>query len=385
MIAVDLGIDPVEIRRINALQPGDITANKDNITSCGLTECLEKVTKRTNWQRKRSKLGSNRGLGIACYVHPCGDNFGVVGSSAAFVHVQDDGTVVLIAGGTELGQGITTVICQIVAEELGLSLQDIRIAPTDTELCPHFVNCTGSKGTWTVGNAVKAAAADAKRQILELATEKLCAKVEELVMERREIYVKGNSVKRISFATLARDAINSGKPILGKGYHTIEGKLCDLETGEGLAPTYSFGVMVAEVEVNTETGQVKVIRTTMAGDVGFALNPMQVEGQFEGQIQAGLGQAIYEHRLTEKGRVLNPTFTDYRMPRSLDMPQVESIVVETVDPGGPFGAKECGEGPTGAVAPAIANAVYDAIGVRFKELPITPDKVIKALREKEAR
>ena len=122
-----------------------------------------------------------------------------------------------------------------------------------------------------------------------------------------------------------------------------------------------------------------------AGDVGFALNPMQVEGQFDGQIQAGLGQAIYEHRLTEKGMVLNPTFTDYRMPRSLDMPQVESIVVETVDPGGPFGAKECGEGPTGAVAPAIANAVYDAIGVRFKELPITPDKVIKALREKEAR
>jgi 4-hydroxybenzoyl-CoA reductase subunit alpha len=385
MIAVDLGLDPIEVRRRNALQPGDMTTNKSTVTSCALDECLQKVAEHSSWKEKRGKLSGNRGLGVACHAYPCGDSAVDRGSSAAFIHVHGDGTVTLVAGGAELGQGISTVMSQIVAEELGVDLEDIRITQPDTESCPYFVDSSASMGTITLGNAVKAAAADAKQQVLHLAAEKLGAKVEDIEMRQREVYVRDNPDKRISFAALARGSLyRDGKPILGKGLHTTEADFWNFETGEGeWIETYSFGAAVAEVEVDKETGRVKVLKATVAHDCGVALNPMLVEGQIEGQFQAGMGQAIYEERLMEKGHLLNPTFLDYRMPRSLDMPDVESILVETVDPRGPFGAKECGEGPQGAVAPAIANAVYDAIGVRINDLPITPEKVIKALRKKE--
>lgn len=385
MIAADLGLDPVEIRKRNALQSGDTIANKSTISTSGLTECLQKVVERTNWKERKGKLSKNRGLGIACYAHPTGP-MPTRMTGAAFVHVHPDGTVTLITGAPELGQGITTVMSQIVAEVLGLPLEDVRMSELDTEVCPFSCGTVGSIGTYTIGNAVKAAADDTRRQILQLAASTLGTKVKDLEMGQRAVYVKDNPEKRIPFSTLAGDAlVRDGKPILGKGQFTAECDPPNLETGEGnYTPNHSFGAVVAEVEVDRETGQVKVVRGTLAHDCGFALNPTLVEGQIEGQFQAGIGQAIYEERLVEKGRLLNPTFTDYRMPRSLDMPQVESIIVETVDPRGPFGAKECGEGPQGGVAPAIANAVYDAIGVRIRDLPITPAKVIRALKEKGA-
>jgi 4-hydroxybenzoyl-CoA reductase subunit alpha len=378
MIAADLGLDPVEIRKRNALQSGDITANKCKISTSGLAECLQKVTERTNWKERKGKLGNNRGLGIACYAHPTGPMPEGM-SASAFVHVHADGTVTLIVGATELGQGIATVMSQIVAEVLGLPLEDVRMSQLDTEVCPYAPGTMGSVGTYVIGSAVKLAADDARRQILQLAAKTLGARVEALEMAQRAVYVRDKPEKSLSFSTLFRDA----KPILGRGRFISECKPPNLETGEGTyTPNHSFGAVVAEVEVDRETGQVKVMKGTLAHDCGFALNPTLVEGQIEGQFQAGTGQAIYEERLMEKGYLLNPTFTDYRMPRSLDMPQVEAIIVETVDPKGPFGAKECGEGPQGGVAPAIANAVYDAIGVRIRDLPITPEKVLKALKEK---
>jgi 4-hydroxybenzoyl-CoA reductase subunit alpha len=386
MIADDLGLDPIELRIKNSLQTGDVAANKYTIGSIGLTECLEKVAEHTRWRERKGKLGKNRGLGVACHVHGTGPmNYRL--NATAFVHVQADGTVTLIAGLPEQGQGICTVMSQIVAEELGLLVEDIRISEMDTDVCPFNFGAAGSIGTYTIGNAVKSAAEDARRQILQLAAEKLGEKAEDLEMRQRSVYVRDNPEKKIPFLVLARDAcLHHGKPVTGIGQLTADCDPPNLETGESqYSPNHSYGAAVAEVEVDTETGQVKVVSGTVAHDCGFALNPTLVEGQIEGQFLHGLGQALYEERLMHHGQMLNPTFADYRMPRSLDTPPVASILVETLDAKGPFGAKECGEGPQGGVAPAIANAVYDAIGVRIWDLPITPEKILKALKEKGVR
>ncbi|MBI4329882.1 MAG: molybdopterin-dependent oxidoreductase [Chloroflexi bacterium] len=385
IIAADLGLDPVEMRVRNALQSGDVTANRSKISSCGLSECVRQAAAAAGWSH-RDKLPPGRGMGISCYAfataYSGGSSVLPSGYSSAFVHVHQDGTVTVLTGVNDNGQGIMTALAQIAAEELGVPVQNIRVTLPDTEITPYDFGTMGSRATYLAGNAVKAAAGDARRQIFELAAARWQARVEDLEISDGRVRIKRDPQKSIPFAALAQASqlAGKGKPVLGKGYFSAPDTIePNLKTGEGdMGPNLGFGAVVAEVEVDRQTGKTTVLKITIAHDCGLPLNPMAVEGQLEGQIQAATGEALCEERLTSRGKVLNPSFADYRMPTALDMPGVKPIIVETIDTTSPLGIKECGEGPQGGVAPAIANAVYNAVGVRMHDLPMRPEKIMKA-------
>jgi 4-hydroxybenzoyl-CoA reductase subunit alpha len=392
MIAEDLEIDPVEIRLKNALKSGDITPNGLRISTCGLAECIERATETANWNEKRQRAKGMsgkiaRGIGIACHGFVTGERLHPHDSCAAIVKVNEDGTVNLLTGATDIGQGSDTVLSMIAAEELGVSLENIDFSRIDTAFTPIDIGSYSSRVTYMSGNAVKIAAADAKKQLKETAAKKLGAKVEDIEFKDGLVFVKNNPERSMTFRQLARIASNrpESKAIIGNGSYTfLTVGPFDYETGEGNASAeYSFGAEVSEVEVNIETGQVRYVQSTLAADCGMALNPMAVEGQLEGCIVQGQGQALHENFIIEQGKTINPSFADYKMPRSLDAPQIKGIPVETVTPGGPYGAKEAGEGVIISTPPAIVNAIHDAIGVWIKDLPVTPEKILKALREKK--
>ncbi len=384
-IATELGIDPVELRLKNARQAGDVSPQGARVTSCGLSECLRQVAQHSQFKSKWGKLPRYRGIGAACAAYVSGSKqFFPHDSSSAFVQLIEDGTVCLLTGASDIGQGSNTVLAQIAAEELGIGLNDMTVISADTDVTPLDLGSYASRVTFIAGNAVKAAAADAKKQLLEVAAEKLEASPQDLEIKDHRIYVKGSPDKGISFKEMVRASLYSerGMPILGRGYYNPPSEFPDFKTGIGnRSPTYSFGAQVAEVEVNPETGQVKVIRITAAQDCGFALNPMSVEGQIEGSLQMGLGQAFYEDLKYDKGDLLTPSFIEYRMATALDMPEIQCYLVESIDPEGPFGAKGISEMPQVPTSPAIVNAIYNAIGVQIKNLPVTPEKILAALEK----
>jgi len=377
MIAKDLGIDPMDLMIKNAIQPMSTTITKTKVTSCGLIECIQKARDNSDWEKKRL---NNRGIGIGCGFCSSGVKGTKVpnDTSAAFVKIHPDGTAILLVGAADLGQGSDTILSQILAEELGISLEDIRIVSADTEITPVDLGSLGSRVTFQAGNAVRAAASDAKKILLEVAAQKLNAKVEDLEIKHKQIFIRGLPDRMVSFvdAVRASEYSEKGEPIMGKGYYNPDSEIPDPETLEGnIALAYSFGTAIAEVNIDIETGKIEVSEIISAHDCGFPINPMAVEGQIEGQAILGLGQALYEERILDRGLMLNPSFLGYKIPTSLEMPIIKSILVETIDPNGPFGAKECGEGPQVSIVPAIVNAVHDAIGLRIKELPITPEKI----------
>ncbi len=383
IIADELGIDPVELRLKNALQPGEVIPGLTSISSCGLRECIEKVAQSTRWREKRGQLPNGRGIGIACYDFMTGAIWNFFNTqlaySAATVQANADGTVNLYTLAADIGQGADTALSQILAEELGVRMEDIRRTVADTEVCPVDLGAWGSRTTFMAGHAVVEAAREVKRQLFEAAAQKLeIGVVHELEAKDRRIYVKGRPERGISFAeaVAAAQRAKGGMPTIGRGSYTPRGK--------GMMPSvYSFGAQAAEVEVDRETGLVKVLKVTSAHDCGMPINPMAVEGQLQGSIHMGLGYALTEQVAVDRGKNLNSSFLDYKMPSAVDMPEVETIEVRTDEPEAPFGAKEASEGLLSPTAPAIANAIYDAIGVRIKDLPITPEKLLKALREKE--
>lgn len=309
-------------------------------------------------------------------------------ASSAIVKLHDDGSATLFTGATEMGQGSDTTMAQVAAQELGLSLEDIRVISGDTELCPIDHGQFLSGGAFVTGNAVRLAAADAKSQLLKLAVEMLGVDEADLESKEKWFYVRGNPEKNISYSRLIQLSVqrNNGNPIIGKGSTKAvqEAEFYpSLAKAKGhFTDAYGFAVQVAEVEVDTKTGQIKVIQTVTLHDCGFPLNLSIVEGQVHGNVSMGLGQALWEEVVLEKGQIQNPTFLDYRAPLATETPKMLSGMVETRDPGGPYGAKEVGEGSISGVLAAIANAVYDAIGIRFTELPITPEKVLEALWKK---
>jgi 4-hydroxybenzoyl-CoA reductase subunit alpha len=297
------------------------------------------------------------------------------------VKLNGDGTVNVYTLAADIGQGSDTVISQIVAEELGLKLEDVRMVTSDTEVTPVDMGSWASRVTTEAGNAAKMAAADAKKQLFEAIGSKLELKIhQQLESNGCRIYVKEAPKQAISFADAVASAQSAreGMPIIGRGIFSLRG------WGQ-IGPTFSFGAQVAEVEVDKETGQVKVLNITTAHDCGRAINPMSVEGQLEGSIHMALGYVLTEEVRIENGIVLNPSLVDYKILSALDMPQTQSIIVETNDPIGPYGAKEAGEGLTLPTAPAVINAIYDAVGIRIHDLPATPEKIIKALNEKKKR
>lgn len=382
MIAEDLGIDAVELRLRNARQPGDIMPLKNVVTSCGLSECIRRAAHHSGWENKRKKMGANRGIGIGCTTGMTSFNTGHSFPSSAIVKFTEDGAATLLTGAVEDGQGTETMLAQIVAEELGLPVKDITVMSGDTENVASDVGAFTMAQTFVTGRAVKLAAADAKRQLFELAAPALQAGIEQLEVRDCRVCVAANPLKSLTFPQLIRAGFNQGITVVGKGHFHPDTEF-NVATGEGKSsPTYSFCAQVAEVEVNVQTGEVKVIGQTMAHDCGYAINPMDVEAQLEGAIAVSQGFALSEEIQWADGQMLNPSFLAYRLPQSVDLPRIDTEIVETVDPDGPFGAKDVGEPAVHTGAPAIANAIYDAIGVRIKSLPITPAKILRALQRK---
>lgn len=389
MLAEKIGMDPLEFRLKNALKKGDVTVHGWEFRSCGLSECLKSAAARMAWKKKKADRQPGRGIGIACGLHVSGrKDAGEFAGAAAFVKVNDDGTVNLISGAGDIGTGAATVLSQICAEELGVRLEDVSMSKADTDSVPYASPPIASRVTLESGNAVRAAAADARNQLFQAVAEKLSVPLKDLVAREGKIYAGTHPEKAMSIAEAAKAALvrRGGGPVLGRGVYVSPQPGTDPKTWYGdAANAYSFAADVAEVQVDRETGEVKVLELAAAQDLGKTINPMLAEGQIEGGLAMGMGYALTEEMVTENGRVASTNFTDYQIARTVDMPPVHPILVETNEPWGPYGAKGVGEVVAVPTAAAIGNAIYDAVGIRLKELPFTPEKVLKALREKRER
>jgi 4-hydroxybenzoyl-CoA reductase alpha subunit len=382
MMAEDLGIDPIEIRRKNGMTPNYEVPGQAFIQSCGLHQCLDKIEEHI---KEQGKLPPNHAIGVACYGFMSGGIFNWFDTpyafSSAIVRINIDGKVDLFTGANEIGQGSDTTLSMICAEELGVKLDDIRIHSADTGICPPDLGAWGSRETLHNGNAVKRAAADAKNQLLEFAAAKMGVNiVHDLDIRDCRVYLADRPERDISYYDVVKEAIRGkdGEAIIGRGHYTPHRKGM-------ISPAYSFGVQAAEVAVDPGTGKYKLLNVTTAHESGTVINPVGIEGQLEGAIMMAGGYGFCEDQPMDEGKILNPSIADYKLIRSLDMPETKILEVDTYEPEGPFGAKEAGEGLTNPTAGAIGNAVYKAVGVRINTLPITPEKVFRALREKEAK
>lgn len=323
-----------------------------------------------------------RGKGIAAMFYPVGGT-SYANAGSAFIKVNADGTAVLYIGATDIGQGSVTAMAQIAAEELGIEFANIAVVSSDTKLTPFDFGPRASRTTYIVGNAVQKAAAEAKQILLEVAAEALQVTPGGLGAQDGYIYVLGFPERRITIREVADRAQNiKGRPVLGTGSFNPVTTYLDKETGHGKPfGAYVFATQIAEVEVDTETGEVELLKITAVHDCGKAINPMLVEGQIEGGVAMGIGFGLMEEMVVDHGRVKNPQMTDYIVPTAMDVPTIVTSIVERPEPTGAFGAKGIGEPSLLPTAPAIVNAIQDAVGVRLRDLPVTPEKVLKALEE----
>lgn len=389
-IAEDLGLDAAEIRLKNLRKVGEVLPNGDTLNSCGLTEGVTKAMELSGWQEKRGKgRAENRGIGMGISAMFSGAQYYPYGA-AATMKLNPDGTFTLFTGAVEFGQGSDTSMSQIAAEELGVSLEDIVLVSADSEICAIDHGNWLSGGTFVTGEAVRRAAADVKRQILDFAAQWFEVTAEEVEIADRRVGVRNNPEKALSLGELMLNSIQArnGDPILGKGFCKPVPEVefyPSLSKGTGRwTNAYGFSISVAEVEVDRETGKVKILKITNADDCGFPINPLAVEGQIHSQAVMAIGDVLFEQIITEKGRIVNSTFTEYKIPGIMDAPEAIDVQhIITNDPNGPFGGKEVGENSRAAIISAIVNAISDALGIRIKELPLTSEKILEALAEKE--
>ncbi|MFQ5692139.1 MAG: xanthine dehydrogenase family protein molybdopterin-binding subunit, partial [Nitrospinota bacterium] len=360
MLAEALGMDPAALRLRNLVQRGDTTTHGFYIGSIGLRECIEEATKAVGWSGRREEDvpsgRTRRGVGMACCIHVSGFRgfFKEFDGSSAQVHVNEDGEVYVLTGEVDIGQGSRTLMAQIAAEELSLPIESVRVSHVDTDVTPACLGAFASRTTTLAGNAVLAAARDARRQLLERAAETLECSPEDLELSRGGIFAKAAPDRKLSVAEVARAALfaSAGNPVLGRGSFSPPNVVLPAPDKYGNVSTaYSFAAHVAEVEVDVETGQVRIMRFAAGHDVGKVINELAVEGQVEGGVTQGLGYALMEDLRMDGGSVVNPNFYDYRIPTMQDVPDIESIFVESSEPTGPYGAKGVGEP---ALVPTLA-------------------------------
>ncbi|MGB8114271.1 MAG: molybdopterin cofactor-binding domain-containing protein, partial [Candidatus Sulfotelmatobacter sp.] len=430
-LAATIGMDAAEIRQRNLLQPPCITVNGLRVQSYGLPECIEKTVERSDWKQRKGKLPKGRGIGIACSHYVSGAANSIIRSdmphSTVNIKIDRDGGVVVYTGASEIGQGSDTMTAQIAAEVLGCSLNRIRVIAADTDLTPIDIGSYSSRVTFMAGNATLRAAEQVKKSIAAAAARKMNCAAENVVFRADRVLQKIKASERYGLADESVRPTQSEPSVSGrvegqilrgslqqkrkeegpKEWMTFEeavvaaidfhGALTGTGSyapppearggkhkggGVGPSPAYSYSAQVAEVSVDEETGEVTVHKVWAAHDCGRALNPVAVEGQIIGSVWMGMGQALTEEMIWKDGMLMNPGLLEYRSPSSIESPEVEPIIVESIDPEGPFGAKECSEGSLAATIPAIANAIYDAVGVRLHEAPFTPERVLAALRAK---
>ena len=390
--AEQLGIDPLELRLKNIIKSEDLpytTPTGMIVRSCGIEECLKKASETVGWNRKRKP---NTGVGIACMIHwgACKTIDLEEDFSSAEVEVAADGSLVVRTGNSDIGQGLYTVLAQIAAEELGIPLEQVTVVGGDSETTPPDLGCFGSRSAVTTGSAMKGAAAKAKEKLLRVAGKMLEVDPGDLVARQGKIHIKDLSkavtIKEVANAAYFTAIDGDAGPIVCE--HTWANPTVPQdENGYGnFVPAYTFGADAAEVEVDTETGEVKITKYVTAHDVGRALNMNTVEGQIHGGAVQGIGYGILEEGIAydgKAGQLLNPSLMDYKVPTAVDIPDIQPIIIETIDPDISLGQKGVGDAVIDCAAPAIANAIYDAVGVRITDLPITPAKILRALKEKK--
>ena len=377
IMADALGIDPLEFRLRNIVREGEEGPTGQVLTAVGLEECLRKAADAIGWRDRRPARGRGKGLAIGWWTT-------TGGSSGVYVKINPDGTVALNTGAAEIGTAALTGAAQVLAEDLGIELTDVNVVSADTLSTPFDFGAQGSRTAFAVGNACRAAVADLRQQLLALAARHLG--VDESALELRGGAVHAVSEgKRATLAELARLSQASGGGLIAHGTFVAPPTAYDEKRVEGhVYPAFhspSFHAHAAEVSVDADTGEITVERYVVAQDVGFAMNPRYIEGQIEGGVAQGLGQALSEEIVYENGRVLNPNLTDYKMPTTLDLPRVESIIVQHPSLVGPYGAKGVGEPPNIEPPAAIANAVASATGLRITSLPITAEKIALARQD----
>jgi 4-hydroxybenzoyl-CoA reductase subunit alpha len=428
-LALKIKMDSAEIRQRNLLRPPCVTVNGLRVQSYGLPECIEKVVERSGWKDRKGKLARGRGLGIACSHYVSGAANSIIRSdmphSTVNIKIDRDGGVVVYTGASEIGQGSDTMTAQIAGEVLGCSLSRVKIVAADTDLTPIDIGSYSSRVTFMAGNATLRAAEEVKKLIAAAAAKKMGSAPEDLIFRDDSVVAKGRSDKsvrptraeaaptvsgrvenqilrgslqqkrkddnipkeKMSFEEAVVAAIDFHGALTGTGSYAPPPEARGGKhkgAGVGPSPAYSYSAQVAEVTVDEDTGEVTVHKVWAAHDCGRALNPVSVEGQIIGSVWMGMGQALTEEMIWKDGLLMNPGLLEYRSPSSVESPEVEPIIVESIDPEGPFGAKECSEGSLAATIPAIANAIYDAVGIRLHESPFTPERVLAALRAKKS-
>ena len=388
-LAFELKMSPLEIRRKNAFKLGSATATGQILDeSMGLRETIEACARAFDWDRRYREAGyinkertRRRGVGVAMgfYRTSFGASFDGCGAN---VYVQEDGSVLLYSGITEIGQGSFTVLTQICAEELGVNVEDVRLVPPDTDLVPEAGPTVGSRSTTLMGNAIILAARQVKESIMEVASEMLFVPAGRLEAKNRKIYDRDNPNRFVSFKDAAARAMTAGKRLIGQGWWTPPPLGVDPETCQGNPYfVYAYSTQMAEVIVDVQTGEVEVSDFVAAFDVGKAINPNAVEGQIEGGVAMGLGYALMEEIILKDGYIQNLNLQDFLIPTTLDVPNIKPIILEMKTKFGPYGAKGMGEMPNIPTAPAIINAIAHACGGRIRSLPANPEKVYWAMME----
>ena len=391
-----LGIDPAELRLRNLLEPNTITANWLQIGTIGLKECIEAVVKGSGWKERYGKLPEGRGLGLACSAYMTGAGLPIywnhMPQSGVQIKLDRSGNVAVFCGETEIGQGSDSILAVVVAEVLGIDLKDIRLCVGDTDLTPVDLGSYSSRVTLMVGHAAKQAAERARDKIAEAVAEHMEVPKDSLVFANRAVFPADEPENAIEFSEAVVIA-ESRFGTLGTTGSYIPPRAPGRYRGAGVgpSPTYSYSASVLEVEVDPETGLYEVIKVWMAHDIGRALNPVLALGQIEGSIYMGLGEAVMEEqafrrlpkRLSAALVHKMPSMLEYKSPGFHDMPEMTCYMIETDDEQGPYGAKEAGQGPLLPIMPALANAIFDAVGVRVDQVPIHPDFILKGLQAKK--
>ncbi|MDQ2975047.1 MAG: molybdopterin-dependent oxidoreductase, partial [Acidobacteriota bacterium] len=396
-IAEELKLDPAAMRRQNLVKPDTVTANYLRIGSMGLGQCIDKVVEGSDWKNRFSgwdqnhrKLPYGKGIGIACSSYICGAGLPIywnnMPQSGVQLRLDRQGGVCVMCGSIDIGQGSDSILAYIVAEVLGIDPFDIRVVTADTDLTPVDLGSYSSRVTLMTGNAAIQAAERARELLVMAVAEKLGVPIENISLGERRAFDVENPQIGVSFAeavVLAESkfgtigTVGSYSPPRSPGRYK--------GAGVGPSPAYSYSAAIAEVDVDPDTGIVVVERVWIAHDIGKSINPMLVMGQVEGSVYMGLGEILMEEMAYRGNRnVVHkfPSMLEYKSPTTMEMCDVKTYLIEDPDPNGPYGAKEVGQGPLLPVPPAVANAVYDAVGVRIDEVPITPEKVLKALKEK---
>jgi carbon-monoxide dehydrogenase large subunit len=382
MIAQRLGMDPLQLRIKNILRDGDLNAIGDSVTSIGLEECLQKVAAEIGWGTPKPK---NVGRGLAVIAKSPTTHSSISGAHVLF---NEDGSAQVMVGSSELGQGMCGVLSQIAAEVLGIPVESVGLTCADTGATPYDRGTFSSRVTFYTGMAVKKAAEDAKQQLLEMASKMSEIPTSDLSVENESVV----SAKRPDLALTLRQVLESAhnheKPILGRGWYGGKGDYPSLPhkaQGKESVPGWKYAAQAVEAEIDEETGIVKIRKIASAHDVGTTLNPISVRGQITGGVVMGIGYALHERLQFEDGRVINPSFMDYKLPSSQEVPEIVAIPVEVPLPEGPFGAKGIGELAVVGIAPAVGNAIYDAVKVRIKDLPLFPERVLDAIEAQRAK